>query len=410
MEVREFLESLGMDLKKPIAQDIYDGQGIILGEYERFLESQTSMAATMSLAEVYANCNNAYDEMNNDRKIKLLKKSIKHCRNPLEKKGLEKQLNKAYLEINTLLLGCSTKTDNSDTVGQFGEGYKIAALVLNRIGKTFTVYNNSKNEIWISSFEKSKVFGEPVLTFKIFDNITENEGLIIEIENVESEEYKKLFNVWLDMPGSEQHEKIETTYGWIFTDKDMQGKVFVNGLAIESKSDKHFGYNFKPKYITLERDRKSCNSWDMSRVTADMICEALNSGTLNIKEVIKIAKEGRFSDINNLQYKTWDSNVQKIGQMFVDEFDEEYSDAIPVSCQSDFDHVKEMGGKPVIVPYEIAQIVSDITKERIDKLAENIWGSGFTTKEKLQQWRDFYKDEISEEAIRHFNQIIEELN
>lgn len=98
MEVREFLESLGMDLKKPIAQDIYDGQGIILGEYERFLESQTSMAAAMSLAEVYANCNNAYDEMNNDRKIKLLKKSIKHCRNPLEKKGLEKQLNKAYKE------------------------------------------------------------------------------------------------------------------------------------------------------------------------------------------------------------------------------------------------------------------------------------------------------------------------
>lgn len=94
MEVREFLESLGMDLKKPIAQDIYDWQGIILGEYERFLESQTSMAAAMSLAEVYANCNN----VNNDRKIKLLKKSIKHCRNPLEKKGLEKQLNKAYKE------------------------------------------------------------------------------------------------------------------------------------------------------------------------------------------------------------------------------------------------------------------------------------------------------------------------
>lgn len=54
--------------------------------------------SAMSLAEVYANCNNAYDEMNNDRKIKLLKKSIKHCRNPLEKKGLEKQLNKAYKE------------------------------------------------------------------------------------------------------------------------------------------------------------------------------------------------------------------------------------------------------------------------------------------------------------------------
>lgn len=47
------------------------------------------------------------------------------------------------------------------------------------------------------------------MTFKIFDNITENEGLIIEIENVESEEYKKLFNVWLDMPGNEQHERLK---------------------------------------------------------------------------------------------------------------------------------------------------------------------------------------------------------
>lgn len=87
MEVREFLESLGMDLKKPIAQDIYDGQGIILGEYERFLESQTSMAAAMSLAEVYANCNNAYDEMNNDRKIKLLKRALSIVEIHLKRKG-----------------------------------------------------------------------------------------------------------------------------------------------------------------------------------------------------------------------------------------------------------------------------------------------------------------------------------
>ena len=59
------------------------------------------------------------------------------------------------LQINTLLLGRSSKTNNSDTVGQFGEGYKIAALVLNRIGKTFTIYNNNKNEVWKSKFVNS---------------------------------------------------------------------------------------------------------------------------------------------------------------------------------------------------------------------------------------------------------------
>lgn len=63
---------------------------------------------------------------------------------------------KSVLKINTLLLGRSSKANNEDTVGQFGEGYKIAALVLNRLGKTFTIYNNEKGEIWESRFKNSE--------------------------------------------------------------------------------------------------------------------------------------------------------------------------------------------------------------------------------------------------------------
>lgn len=147
----------------------------------------------------------------------------------------------------------------------------------------------------------------------------------------------------------------------------------------------------------------------MSKVTADMITEALNSGSLDIKEIVEIAKSGTFSDISYLRFKTWDSNVRKISEMFINEFDEENANAIPVSSQADYDHVKQMGGKPVIVPYEIAQIVSDIANERIDKLAENIWSGDYTTKEKLQQWRDFYESDIPTDAIEQFDQIIEEL-
>ena len=85
--------------------------------------------------------------------------------------GKEKTLRlvnqKSVLKINTLLLGRSSKANNEDTVGQFGEGYKIAALVLNRLGKTFTIYNNEKGEIWESRFKNSEKWLEKILAFYV---------------------------------------------------------------------------------------------------------------------------------------------------------------------------------------------------------------------------------------------------
>ena len=153
--------------------------------------------------------------------------------------GKEKTLRlvnqKSVLKINTLLLGRSSKANNEDTVGQFGEGYKIAALVLNRLGKTFTIYNNEKGEIWESRFKNSEKWLEKILAFYVYKHDTDNSGLCIEVGNVTHEEFNNLYKVWLHLENCD-YSKAETGYGEIILDEEYAGEVYVNGLFVDCKA------------------------------------------------------------------------------------------------------------------------------------------------------------------------------
>lgn len=107
-----------------------------------------------------------------------------------KKKTLRLVNQKSVLKINTLLLGRSSKANNEDTVGQFGEGYKIAALVLNRLGKTFTIYNNEKGEIWESRFKNSEKWLEKILAFYVYKHDTDKRPTMKEYQEQQDERYR----------------------------------------------------------------------------------------------------------------------------------------------------------------------------------------------------------------------------
>ena len=214
-----------------------------------------------------------------------------------ERQVLQLKNSKSALKINTLLLGRSSKSGNEDTVGQFGEGYKIAALVLNRIGKTFTVLNNEKNEVWESRFKNSEKWLEKILAFYISKKETEDTGLCIEVGNVSWSEYSNLSDVWIGMCDF-YYEKVETQYGEILTDEEFAGQVFVNGLFVDCNSDLQYGYNFKPKYINLERDRKTCDTWNVEDVTSKMIAEGMVNGGIPI-EIVKQMVDRKSTRLNS---------------------------------------------------------------------------------------------------------------
>lgn len=124
ISVSEFLKTkAGMDLKKSIISAIEtDGvfqliesvldmaiademrRSIRNKEYDplrEYMESQDWKSSPIDYCDILLSGNEGYykkPQLSSDITVSQLKKQIKHCKNPLEKRSLEKQLNRLYKE------------------------------------------------------------------------------------------------------------------------------------------------------------------------------------------------------------------------------------------------------------------------------------------------------------------------
>lgn len=330
-----------------------------------------------------------------------------------------KLINKnSRLKIETLVIGGGDKKDNGETIGMFGEGYKIAALVLNRNGKTVTIRNNKMGQLWETRFKNSAKWKQKILEFAVSKVECSSTDLVIEIGNVEPDEYDIIDEIWLNPDESYSYwedEIIRTDYGEIILVEHFAGDVFVEGLFVCHIDKAVYGYNFKSKYIKLDRDRKAVSDWDFQNYANKMICAAILAGKINIKDMQEYI-DSEAPDIGGFKFTVTSSaggtsDSSKVAEMILKQFDETNPDSIPVSCQSDYDKVKAYGGTPVFVNSTLGTTFREITSKRITDLTSKAEFYGtLTVKERLDKWLLIYGKELSEQAKNAFNKIVKHID
>lgn len=200
------------------------------------------------------------------------------------------------ISAECLLLGHGTKRDDDEKIGKYGEGLPLALLVLTRDGINVTVKN--KKETWVPSIKKSKSFQEDTLHVfvKKYENL-KNKDLIFEISPVSQEIYEELVKKFPCITG-DYGEIVECATGDILLEPKFKGKMFVEGLYVQSDSSFKYGYNFKSSIVELDRDRKAINYHELKMLTAESlvtakechpkIFEAISKSYTDSTDIIKV--------------------------------------------------------------------------------------------------------------------------
>lgn len=311
------------------------------------------------------------------------------------------------LDVSSLLLGSTTKADSKNTIGQHGEGYKIAFMVLLRIGKGIKVYNYGNREVWDVKLVKSRRFSGELVPVVIVNkeyfwkSVPDND-LTIEVSNISSDEYEsiKLKNLHLRNDIKYLGESI---YGKIIANTEEKGNIYVKGLYVCNLADFKYGYSFEPEYIKLDRDRKLVSDFNASWNTSKIWSEVVNKDTTK-ESLLEYLLENTYKDIEYIKSVEVSSNID-LGKRMLILFKNRYgTESIPVINNSEMELARKAGYKPIIVGkayYNLITAVNDI----------NISNSNILTiKDRLQYFLNKIEYKLNDTELKELQNIIKDIN
>lgn len=288
---------------------------------------------------------------------------------------------KGILGTNTLLLGTTSKAGNNNFIGKFGEGYKVATVVLLRLGKKVTVYNGNANEIWTAHTINSRRYNAKVAVFDIentqsvADKVKEllNLGisgnsskkktynLVFSVSGITADEYKEIVysNLYLqefqEIPDNEKKTRyVKSIYDGdkvcrILTDESQSGRLYVGGLYVTTSKRAKFGYDFSPNMVTLDRDRGFIDNMDLQWLCSKALLMSNNSKLI---EEAKDSWDGEYIRVfasHRMDEKNVCEAIQPSCDKECNAFYEEYGDdAVAVTDTNEFNSLKKKGVNAVM--------------------------------------------------------------
>ena len=219
------------------------------------------------------------------------------------------------LPMSTFALG-ESQNKNETTIGGFGEGFKLAMMVLLRSKCDPYIMFGSKLATCV--FHHDQELERDLFSIIVRDHYCEESKESIHYDETTFiiafpfeliEELKLKVNVFAESPMQEPGHK------GVAILPDRPGEIFVNGLFVCNVEKFKYGYNFSPSRIHLGCDRQIANplglAWETSQVWADTFDDP--------QEVLQMMTDEQL-DVQDLHYFISKSNATELTKAFSERY------------------------------------------------------------------------------------------
>jgi len=206
------------------------------------------------------------------------------------------------LQVKHLLLGISEKQDKENARGQFGEGLKIALIVLKRLGYDVEIISNDLH----CKVDVAEIEGEKCLKIIYEHNGLTFNGTKIIIHNYKGSTYENRFimngNKTILFHNDFWGDIIEKPYG------EKDGELYVKDIYVCKLKNSEFSYNLNR--IQLEESRNVPNEYTVKRNMA-MVWSSCNDKILWIR-MFKAMEYNKYERQADFDLCFFPENVKKV--------------------------------------------------------------------------------------------------
>jgi len=176
---------------------------------------------------------------------------------------LHSLVSKGQIPEKAFMLGYSSKRNDSSALGQFGEGLKLAMLVYEREGQPLRIMVSNK----LVTTKRHMVHDEPAVDIVILD----------------SDVYSENTTILFSEPQDWSSTYIDPTPRVL----PYKPELYIGGLHICSLEGKFtHGYVLRPGTVTLNRDRKSADPWQIAYYAKNLLLESPDLSDRELAQLI----------------------------------------------------------------------------------------------------------------------------